>query len=210
MAVAEPTPGASRYLTVAGPGESNFVEKRSRFIGFALPVDSAAEAREAVARIAAEYHDARHVCWAYMIGAARAESLSSDNGEPSGTAGRPILGQINAMGLTNVMVAVVRYFGGIKLGPSGLIAAYRQAAREALEAAGTAEGCETGRVEVLFAYPAADGVMKLLKRPGIEIVSSEFDTTCRIVARTATDSISRLCGELNTTGATANQLTTDQ
>ncbi|MCM1336477.1 MAG: YigZ family protein [Candidatus Amulumruptor caecigallinarius] len=195
--------GTSRFLTVAGAGESNFVEKRSRFMGFAMPVESADEAKEAIGRIAGEYHDARHVCWAYMIGAARAESMSSDNGEPSGTAGRPILGQINALGLTNVAVAVVRYFGGIKLGPSGLIAAYRRAAREALEAAGTSEGCETGCVEAIFAYAAADGVMKLLKRPGISIESQTFDTTCRIVARTATDNLDALAKALEGTGATA-------
>lgn len=204
--MAADSPASSRFLTVASRGESNFVEKRSRFIGFAIPVESAVAAKEAVAAIAAEYHDARHVCWAYVIGASRAESLSSDNGEPSGTAGRPILGQINALGLTNVVVAVVRYFGGIKLGPSGLIAAYRQAAREALEDAGTAEGCETGCLEVLFAYPAADSVMKLLKRPGITIESSEFDTTCRIVARTATDSRHALAGALAGVGATASIL----
>lgn len=198
-----PSLPTSRFLTVASVGESNFVEKRSRFIGFAVPVASAAQAKEEIARIANEYHDARHVCWAYMIGASRTESMSSDNGEPSGTAGRPILGQINALGLTNVAVAVVRYFGGIKLGPSGLIAAYRQAAREALEAAGIAEGCETGLVEVMFAYVAADGIMKILKQPDITIESRDFDTSCRIVARAATDRLEALAQALTAAGATA-------
>ena len=108
----------------------------SRFLAFALPVSSVDDARECIALYANEYHDARHVCWAYMIGADRLTFLSSDNGEPSGTAGKPILGQINSLGLTNVVVIVVRYFGGIKLGTSGLIVAYREAARMALDDAG--------------------------------------------------------------------------
>lgn len=197
---------SSRYLTVAGPGEAVLREKMSRFIAFALPVESAEEAKAKIAEIADRYHDARHVCWAYMIGADRSEFLSSDNGEPSGTAGRPILGQINSLNLTNVCVAVVRYFGGIKLGPSGLIAAYKQSAREALEAAGIAEGCETGCLEVFFAYAGADGVMKILKQPDVTMESQEFDTTCRIVARTATDQLEALASRLNGVGATANIL----
>ena len=120
------------YLTIAGLSTAVYREKMSRFMAFAMPVSSVDEAKEAIALYANEYHDARHVCWAYMVGADRTTYLSSDNGEPSGTAGKPILGQINSFSLTNILIIVVRYFGGIKLGTSGLIAAYREAAREDL------------------------------------------------------------------------------
>lgn len=116
------------YLTIAGPSGGSLREKMSKFLAFAHPVSSAADAKEVVARYQKEYHDARHVCWAYMLGAERKDFLSSDNGEPSGTAGKPILGQINSFGVTDIVIVVVRYFGGIKLGTSGLIAAYREAA----------------------------------------------------------------------------------
>ncbi len=117
---------SDRYLTIAGPAEAQYTDKRSKFLAFAVPVESAEEARRAVAEMQRRYYDARHVCWAYMLGSARTDFLSNDNGEPSGTAGKPILGQINSLGLTNVVVIVVRYFGGIKLGTPGLIAAYRR------------------------------------------------------------------------------------
>ena len=122
------------YLTVARLSEGLYKEKMSKFISFAVPVSTLDEAKEAIARYQKEYYDARHVCWAYMLGAARTEYRVNDNGEPSGTAGKPILGQINSFGLTNVLIVVVRYFGGIKLGTSGLIEAYRAAAADAIRA----------------------------------------------------------------------------
>lgn len=156
----------------------------SRFLAFALPVSSVQDAKDVIARYVNEYHDARHVCWAYMVGADRLTYLSSDNGEPSGTAGKPILGQINSFGLTNVVVIVVRYFGGIKLGTSGLISAYREAARMALEDAGTVEGREMISLSFTFPYLSMNEVMKIVKgAPAtdcITIISQEFDNTCRI------------------------------
>lgn len=152
----------------------------SRFLAFAFPVSSAEEAKEVIARVANEYHDARHVCWAYMIGADRKIFLSSDNGEPSGTAGKPILGQINSFSLTNVVIAVVRYFGGIKLGTSGLIAAYREAARQAIVAAEIVEGREMTTLSVTFPYLAMNDVMRLMKKLEVKILSQEFDNTCRL------------------------------
>ena len=113
------------YKTLKAPSEGLYKEKMSKFISFAVPVATADEAKEVIKRYQKEYYDARHVCWAYMIGTNRSEFLSNDNGEPSGTAGKPILGQINSFELTNVVIVVVRYFGGIKLGTSGLIVAYR-------------------------------------------------------------------------------------
>ncbi|MCH5326698.1 MAG: YigZ family protein [Duncaniella sp.] len=156
----------------------------SRFLAFAIPVTSPEEARAAVALYSNEYHDARHVCWAYMVGADRLTFLSSDNGEPSGTAGKPILGQINSLGLTDVAVIVVRYFGGIKLGTSGLIAAYREAARLALEDAGSVEGREMTSLSFTFPYLAMNPVMTLVKyysgSDPVTIANQSFDNTCSL------------------------------
>ncbi|MBO7317203.1 MAG: YigZ family protein, partial [Bacteroidales bacterium] len=120
------------YLTIEAPGEAIFKEKMSRFLSFAIPVSSVSEAREYIEMYRKEYYDARHVCWAYMIGHERTCFRANDNGEPSGTAGKPILGQINSNNLTDILVVVVRYFGGIKLGTGGLIVAYKQAAADAI------------------------------------------------------------------------------
>lgn len=166
------------YYTIKETGESKYVEKMSRFLSFALPVQSAEEAKAEVKRFQNKYHDARHVCWAYMIGRDRDEWQLNDNGEPSGTAGKPILGQINSKGVTNVLVVVVRYFGGIKLGTPGLIAAYREAARLALEEAGVKEMCKMRVVEINFPYVGADGVMKIVKAENVEVRERVFDNTC--------------------------------
>lgn len=168
------------YLTIESPSEAIFREKMSRFLAFAFPVSTATEAKETIAIVANEYHDARHVCWAYMIGADRREYLSSDNGEPSGTAGKPILGQINSANLTNIVIIVVRYFGGIKLGTSGLISAYREAARLAINEATVIKGCEKTTMDVTFPYLAMNDVMRLVKSENLKIMSQEFDNTCRI------------------------------
>ena len=150
----------------------------SRFLAFAHPVTSAAGAREVVAFYQNKYHDARHVCWAYMIGSARTDFMSNDNGEPSGTAGKPILGQINSFGLSDIVIVVVRYFGGIKLGTSGLISAYRQAARLALEAATVIERKDLTTVSVTFPYLVMNDVMRLIKNSGVTIYGQNFDNSC--------------------------------
>ncbi len=180
------------YKTISSRAEAIFTEKRSKFLAFAYPVDSAAEAKEKVTELSKKYFDARHVCWAYMLGAARNEFRANDNGEPSGTAGKPILGQINSLELTNVLVAVVRYFGGIKLGTSGLIAAYRQAARDVLAAAEIIELHETSLISFTYPYMAMNDVMKLTRGDGIEMVSSVFDNTCSMILRVERDRIDRL------------------
>ncbi|WP_300114219.1 YigZ family protein [Duncaniella sp.] len=191
------------YLTIASQSEAAFREKMSRFISFAIPVTTAAEAKEYVALYTNEYHDARHVCWAYMIGSDRKEFLSSDNGEPSGTAGKPILGQINSFGLTNIVIIVVRYFGGIKLGTSGLIAAYREAARLAIEAAEIIEGKDMTTLSFTFPYLAMNDVMKLLKaqnpasgREVVKIIEQEFDNTCSITVSLPLDLFDELSGRI--------------
>ncbi len=169
---------SSEFRTLAGPCESIVREKMSRFLAFARPVSSAAEAREWIASVANEYHDARHVCWAYMLGASGSEFQWSDNGEPSGTAGKPILGQIRSKELTNVAIAVVRYFGGIKLGTSGLIAAYRQAACQALEAGEIITDWEMGQVSFTFPYLAMNSVMRMVRDSQARITEQQFDNTC--------------------------------
>lgn len=152
----------------------------SRFLAFAIPVTTVEDAKATVKQFQNEYHDARHVCWAYMLGADRSTYMSNDNGEPSGTAGRPILGQINSFGLTNLIVIVVRYFGGIKLGTSGLIVAYKEAAAEALRAAEIIECHEQTIIEFTFPYMSMNDVMRAVKSPDVKILEQEFDNSCRI------------------------------
>lgn len=171
---------ADTFHTIAAPSEGIYREKMSRFLAFAVPISSVEEAKATVKRFQNEYHDARHVCWAYMLGADRATFMSNDNGEPSGTAGRPILGQINSFGLTNVMIVVVRYFGGIKLGTSGLIVAYKEAAAEALCAASIIECHEQSVIEFSFPYVSMNSVMRAVKSPDIKILEQEFDNSCRM------------------------------
>lgn len=187
---------ADSYLTITSPSEAKHTEKMSRFLAFAAPVQSVAEAKAFIARVQNDYHDARHVCWAYMVGPRRVDYLSSDNGEPSGTAGKPILGQINSFGLTDVAIAVVRYFGGIKLGTSGLIAAYRQAARMALEAADIVELHERADIAFTFPYLAMNQVMKVAKMPQCTVVSQEFDNSCSMRIQCNADDAPMLRGRL--------------
>ncbi len=197
----------ARFLTISHSAEAVFREKMSRFLAFAIPVTSPEEAREVIARYTNEYHDARHVCWAYMIGADRLTYLSTDNGEPSGTAGKPILGQINSLGLTDVLVIVVRYFGGIKLGTSGLIAAYREAARLALEEAGVREGREMTSMSLTFPYLAMNDVMRLVKSYGasepVSITAQEFDNTCRLTLSLPLDLLPEISSRLGALSGTS-------
>ena len=184
------------YYTIKGAGESQYREKMSRFLSFALPVCSADEARQLIKDFQNRYHDARHVCWAYMIGPERAEWQVNDNGEPSGTAGRPILGQINSRGLTDVLVVVVRYFGGIKLGTSGLIAAYREAASLALDEAGIKEMRRKRRIRVTFGYETADRVMRVVKSPDVDVISKRFDNLCSVEIEFPLDAAPEIEGKL--------------
>lgn len=168
----------------------------SRFLAFAAHVESVDEAKAHIAEVGRKYHDARHVCWAYMVGKENPESMSNDNGEPSGTAGKPILGQINSFGLTDVAIAVVRYFGGIKLGTSGLIQAYRESARTALENAQIIECHVMDVIGFTFPYIAMNEVMKLVKQPGIRIIDQTFDNTCAMTVSIRKDDSARLRARL--------------
>ncbi len=180
------------YLTVARLSEGLYKEKMSKFISFVVPVSTLDEAKEAIARYQKEYYDARHVCWAYMLGAARTEYRVNDNGEPSGTAGKPILGQINSFGLTNVLIVVVRYFGGIKLGTSGLIEAYRAAAADAIRANEIVECLVEEDVRIFFEYPFMNDVMRIVKEEHATIISQYFDLDCDMTLRQRRTMLPRL------------------
>lgn len=194
------------YKTLKGVSQGIYKEKMSKFIAIAQPAQSADEAKALIKQIANKYHDARHCCWAYMIGSQRNEYLSSDNGEPSGTAGKPILGQINSFGLTNVVIAVVRYFGGIKLGTSGLIVAYREAARAAIEAGEILECHEQATLSFTFPYLAMNDVMKLVKAGELRVLSQQFDNVCSMTIETDADKLPPLRDRIEAIdGVTVNE-----
>ena len=171
------------FKTIASIAEGTYSEKRSKFLAFAIPVTTVDEVKQYVAEYQKRYYDARHACYAYMLGAERTEFRANDNGEPSGTAGKPILGQINSYGLTNILIIVVRYFGGIKLGTSGLIVAYRQAAIEALENATIIEKTVDEDITFSFEFPMMNSVMKIVKDMNPQIISQGYDTDCTMTLR---------------------------
>jgi len=171
------------YKTIAAIAEGTNTEKRSKFLAFALPVETVDEVKRYVAEYQKRYYDARHACYAYMLGAERTDFRANDNGEPSGTAGKPILGQINSYGLTNILIIVVRYFGGIKLGTSGLIVAYRQAAIEALENATIIEKTVDDDITFSYEFPMMNSVMKIVKDMNPQIISQGYDTDCIMTLR---------------------------
>lgn len=186
------------YHTISEPSEGKYTEKMSKFYSHAFPVTTVDEARERIADMTRKYRDSRHVCWAFMLGSDRATFMSNDNGEPSGTAGKPILGQINSFGLTDIVVIVARYFGGIKLGTSGLIAAYREAARLALEAADIVEMHDMTKLTVTFPYQSIGEVMKVIKADtDVNVLGQTFDNTCVIDMSIRADKASVLSGRLS-------------
>lgn len=166
------------YKTIAGFSEGIYKEKSSRFLSFAYPVKEIAEIKEILDRYKKEYYDARHVCYAYMLGHERKEFRANDDGEPSGTAGKPILGQINSNELTDVLIIVVRYFGGTKLGTSGLITAYKAATCDALENNTIIEKTVDEEISIAFEYPFLNDVMRIVKEENPEIIHQSFDMDC--------------------------------
>ena len=168
------------FKTIANTSEGYYTEKRSKFLAFAHHVETVDEIKEILAGYRKKYYDARHVCYAYMLGASREEFRANDDGEPSSTAGKPILGQINSNELTDILIIVVRYYGGVNLGTSGLIVAYREAAADAIAHA----TIETRQVEEVitytFAYPQMNEVMRVVKEMNPRILSQTYDNTCEI------------------------------
>ncbi len=169
------------YKTITGVAEGYYTEKRSKFYAFAHPVETTDEVKEIVAQYRKKYYDARHVCYAYMLGAERQDYRANDDGEPSSTAGKPILGQINANELTNILIVVIRYYGGVNLGTGGLIVAYRTAAAQAIANSEIVERQVEELVTFDFPYVMMNDVMKVIKDMGPRIVSQQYDNTCSIV-----------------------------
>ena len=161
-------------------GEGYITEKRSKFLAFAHHVENVEDVKRLVAEYRKKYYDARHVCWAYMLGHERTDFRANDDGEPSSTAGKPILGQINSLELTNVFVVVIRYFGGVLLGTRGLIIAYREAAAEALADSTIETRLIEEEISYTFTYPMMNDVMRIVKEMQPRIVSQSFDNTCEI------------------------------
>lgn len=168
------------YKTIASLSEGFYSEKRSKFLAFAHHVDSIDEVKELLIGYRKKYYDARHVCYAYMLGAERTDFRANDDGEPSSTAGKPILGQINASELTDILIVVVRYYGGVNLGTSGLIVAYREAAADAIAHA----VIQTRQVEEIicydFPYVMMNDVMRIVKEMQPRVISQTYDNTCQI------------------------------
>ncbi|MCR5471033.1 uncharacterized protein, YigZ family [Xylanibacter ruminicola] len=168
------------YKTIKTEGEGYYTEKRSKFLAFVHHVTSVDEIKELLASYRKKYYDARHVCYAYMLGPERTDFRANDDGEPSSTAGKPILGQINSNELTDILIVVVRYYGGVNLGTSGLIVAYREAAADAI----AHSEIETRQVEEIitysFAYPMMNDVMRIVKDMQPRIISQTYDNTCEI------------------------------
>lgn len=185
------------YKTIADLSEGWYKEKMSKFISFAIPVETVEDAKEQIEKYQKEYYDARHVCWAYMLGHERKDFRSNDNGEPSGTAGKPILGQINSHELTNILIVVIRYFGGVKLGTSGLIVAYREAAAEAINNNTIIECLVEDEVTVVFEYPFMNDIMKIVKDMEPTILYQRFDMNCEMTLRIRRSEIDILRGRLN-------------
>ena len=168
------------YKTIIAPTEGIYKEKGSKFLSFAIPVSSADEVKEIVKNYRKEYYDSRHVCYAYMLGAERKEFRANDDGEPSGTAGRPILGQINSRELTNILVIVVRYFGGILLGTGGLVVAYKEATTDALDQAEVIEKTVDESISIIFDYVLMNEVMRIIKDTNAQITSQSFENQCEM------------------------------
>lgn len=185
------------YRTIKQPSEGVFRERGSKFLAFAYPVKSEEEIGNILGDLRKKYHDARHHCFAYRLGSTGQVSRVNDDGEPSGSAGMPILGQIRSHDLSNVLIVVVRYFGGIKLGVGGLIHAYRSAAAEALKHARIVEEIESNTLEILFPYQRTNDIMKIIEDEHLVIEDQEYTDTCRLRARVPRSSTDRVLERIN-------------
>lgn len=171
---------ADSYKTIKNIGEGYYTEKRSKFFAYAHHVESPEEVKELLAVYRKKYYDSRHVCWAYRLGPTGEEFRMNDDGEPSSTAGKPIHGQLVSHDLTDIVVFVIRYYGGVNLGTSGLIIAYREATIDALNNVEVEERLVETVIEYSFPYAMMNGVMKIVKDLNPRIVDQVFDNTCTI------------------------------
>jgi uncharacterized YigZ family protein len=185
------------YKTITAISEGYITEQRSKFISYALPVKTPEEVKEKIDAFRKQYYDARHICWAYMLGTERLQYRINDDGEPSSTAGKPILGVINSHELTDILIVVIRYFGGVKLGTSGLIAAYRAAAFDAIAHAEIIEKTVDETFTVNFAYPFLNEVMKIVKEINPQILAQKFDADCEMTLQIRRSETEKLKGRLS-------------
>ncbi len=185
------------YKTIKSPSKGIFRDKGSKFIAFAYPAHDQESVKSIIESLRKQYHDARHHCYAYMIGYQRKVWRINDDGEPSGTAGRPILGQINSNGLTNILIVVIRYFGGTLLGVPGLINAYKTAAAEAIKNAEIIECTVKDYYEVTFPFESMNDVMKILKDESAGQYDQIFDLQCRMVINFRLLSHDKIIGKLS-------------
>ncbi len=191
------------FRSISAPASGLFKDRGSRFVSSAYPVETEEEIREIITSLRKEYHDARHCCYAYRLGYLGDRFRANDDGEPSGSAGRQILGQIDSAGLSDVLVAVVRYFGGIKLGIPGLIRAYRTATADALGNAVVVEKVACRRFRLTFGYLSMNDVMKVIKDLSLSPVNQDFGTECRLdtdVRLTLVDSFISAVGKVGGCG----------
>jgi len=180
------------YKTIASASKGGITEQRSRFISFAIPVETPEEIKEKIDSFRKKYYDATHICWACMLGAERLQFRVNDDGEPSSTAGKPILGVINSHGLTDVLIVVVRYFGGVKLGTSGLIAAYRAAALDAIANAEIVEKTVNETFTISFPYHSLNDIIKIVKEFNPKILSQNIDIDCEMTLQIRKSEAERL------------------
>ncbi|GHU60462.1 hypothetical protein FACS1894121_0540 [Bacteroidia bacterium] len=187
------------YRTIAAPAEGLYKEKGSRFLAFAFPVQEEGQIKIILSELKGKYHDARHRCYAYMIGVDEGALIFrvSDDGEPSSTAGRPILGQIRTLGLTNVLIVVVRYFGGTKLGVSGLATAYKMAAADALAHAEIVEQSVRVVLDIQFDYAELNSVMRIIKEVDAEVLRREYGEKCKLTVSVRKTVSSYFCNIFN-------------
>ncbi|MDQ2179045.1 YigZ family protein [Marinifilum sp. D714] len=180
------------YKTISQQSEGLYKEKGSKFITYAYPVSTEKEIKEHIAKLKKEYYDARHHCYAYMLGADKKNFRANDDGEPSSTAGKPILGQILSNDLTNILIVVVRYFGGTKLGASGLIHAYKTAAADAISNAEILDKTVNDIYDIHFDYLVMNDIMKIIKDEQPEQLGQDFNLTCKITLSIRQSEVERL------------------
>ena len=188
------------YLTLAKKSEAYYKEKGSKFLAFAIPISSEEEVRLALESLRKEYHDARHHCYAYILGHKKEKFRANDDGEPKHSAGDPILGQIKSYNLTNVLIVVIRYFGGTKLGVSGLINAYKTSAQEAIKNGKIVEKIVKESITIYFQYPSMNKVMSLIKTYDLEVKEQNFEQTCKITVLVRLSQLSEIENKLSALG----------
>ena len=188
-----------QYHTISesSVGEGYYTEKRSKFLAFAHHVETVEEVKSIVSAYRKQYYDARHCCYAYMLGLEQKAFRANDDGEPSSTAGKPILGQINSAGLTDILIVVVRYYGGVNLGTGGLIVAYRTAAADAIANATIEVRQVEETIKYDFTYPMMNDVMRIVKEMQPQVVDQQFDNTCSITLRIRKREAEQLRSRLN-------------